>query len=252
MVMIRTNENTIQCDINASELKDFGLTPAMVVDGDSRAEEFLSRLNEEMAMQLSYNAKEEVLMLSKNLMPDGSLRIVAVKLTNQDIEDAATRMKKAAEGILSTITEERLSDIREKSGREKAEALNDMLVRVSEMLNSIYMHEEREKKTESPRLIAADCKFSASFKTLDEVIRFCHMIMEFPVRDAKLYKIRDFYYLFFGVETAEESVLYQIETIGMEYAKEFAADPLMSSYIQESGECIIDKDAIKALGQIEG
>ena len=49
MVMIRTSENTIQCDINASELKDFGLTPAMVVDGDSRAEEFLSRLNEENA-----------------------------------------------------------------------------------------------------------------------------------------------------------------------------------------------------------
>lgn len=251
VLMIRTNDSTIQCDISASELKDFDLTPGMVVDGDKRADEFIGKLNAEMAQQLSYDPAREVLMLSKNLMPDGSLRIMVVKLTDEEIEEAALRMRRAAEGILKTITSERLEDIRQKSGTQKAEALNDMLSRVSEMLSSIYVHAGRKQSTEPPELICADCRFSANFKTIDDLIRFCRIIRDFPVRDAKLYKSKDFYYLFFAVEATEESILYQIETIGMEYADEFTTDPLKSSYVQENGECLIDSDAIKALGQIE-
>lgn len=251
MLFIKTSEKTVRCDITNAELQEIGLTAALVLDGDEKARGFLNELNQEVGRQLAYNPQEEVLLFTRNLLPNGDLRIDVIKLSNQDIEEAVERIRKAANGVLDIVTEDRVRDIKEKSGIEKANALNAMLQQVSYIMNSVTPPEEvKEQGSLTTKYMPEYYSFVTNFSDLNQVTRFCRMIKDFPIENAKLYKAKDIYYLFFDIEIMEESMLYAIQTIGIEYADDIQINPAKMSYIEENGECIVKKDAVKELGQI--
>ena len=79
--------------------------------------------------------------MSKNMMMDGSVRIFAVKMSNDDIQKAADRIRGAAETILKTLTQERVDEVKKKTGRDKGVALNEVITNVTDTINRIYATE---------------------------------------------------------------------------------------------------------------
>ena len=255
MVITKTSNTTVQCDITNMELEELGLLARDVVDGKENARDFLYQLNQEVGRQLDYDPQEDVIMYSRNLLMNGNLRIVAMKLTNADIEEAAGRMRKAAEGIQVSVSEEVVKNILNKSGLAKAEALNDMIQQVSVYMNSVSGEGEPTQNAVQPvqnptSTIVEHCSYIASFDKLDKVMQFCQMIQDYPVQDAKLYKEKDIYYLFFDIDVTDEGMLYEIQAMGIEYADEIQINPSKRSHIEESGECIVKENAIETLGNI--
>ena len=107
VIIVKMNETTVECSIAASELHEIGLTPEAVISGAENTTSFFAQLNKEVGAQLDYDPETEVMMMSKNMMMDGSIRIFAVKLSNDDIQKAADRIRGAAETILKTLTQEK-------------------------------------------------------------------------------------------------------------------------------------------------
>ncbi|MDD2972922.1 MAG: adaptor protein MecA [Lachnospiraceae bacterium] len=256
MIFTKTSATTVQCDITNIELEQLGILARDVVDGTENARDFLYQLNQEVGRQLEYNPKEDVIMYSRNLLVNGNLRIIAMKLTNEDIREAASRMRKAAEGIQASVSEKIVDHILSKTGVAKAEALNDMIQQVSMYMNSVSGEEVPSQNAVQPvgdnekPTIVEHCSYIASFDHLDKVMQFCEMIQDYPVQDAKLYKEKDIYYLFFDIDVTDEGMLYEIQAIGIEYADEIQIDPSKRSHIEETGECIVRKNAVKSLGEI--
>lgn len=254
MVIVKTSETTLQCDISNLELEEMGLLASDIVDGKEGARLFLDKLNHEVGKQLGYNPKENVIMYSRSMLANGNLRIVAMKLSNADILEAARRMRKAAEGIQQAVSEEIVQNILQQEGMAKATALNDMIEQVSMHMNHVSVSEEPETSVKSREnttsTIVEHCSYIANFDNLDKVMKFCKMISDFPVKDAKLYKNKDVYYLFFDIDVTDEGMLYEIQAIGIEYADDIQINPTQRSFLEENGECIIREDAVKSLGNI--
>ena len=108
------NDTTVECSIAASELHEIGLTPEAVINGEENTTSFFAKLNKEVGQQLGYNPETEVMMMSKNMMMDGSVRIFAIKMSNDDIQKSADRIRGSAEAILKEMTQERVDAIKKK------------------------------------------------------------------------------------------------------------------------------------------
>ena len=137
MIIVKMNNTTVECNIAASELREIGLTPESVVNGEMRSVPFMAQLNREVGEQLDYNPENEVLMMSKNMMADGSVRIFAVKMNNDDIQKAADRIRSAANSILEAMKQDKVEEVKAQSGKNKGIALNAMISGVSDTINKI-------------------------------------------------------------------------------------------------------------------
>ena len=114
MVIVKMNNTTVECSIAASELREIGLTPEAIMNGEKKSVPFMAQLNREVGEQLGFNPETEVLMMSKNMMVDGSVRIFAIKMSNEDIQKSADRIRGSAEAILKEMTQERVDAIKQK------------------------------------------------------------------------------------------------------------------------------------------
>ena len=164
MIIVKMNETTVECSIAASELHEIGLTPEAVINGAENTTSFFAQLNKEVGQQLDYDPETEVMMMSKNMMMDGSVRIFAVKMSNEDIQKATDRIRGAAETILKTLTQERVDEIKRKTGRDKGVALNEVITNVTDTINRIY---GRDMESEMNPMDA-----STSYQPLSEYARY--------------------------------------------------------------------------------
>ena len=178
VIIVKMNETTVECSIAASELHEIGLTPEAVVNGAENTTSFFAQLNKEVGAQLDYDPETEVMMMSKNMMMDGSVRIFAVKMSNDDIQMATDRIRGAAETVLKMLTQERVDEIKSKTGRDKGVALNEVISNVTETINKIYGHGDQD-------LIDPD-NSSCSYQPLSEYNSY---MMEFDDTPQRLVEI---------------------------------------------------------------
>ncbi|WP_026507509.1 adaptor protein MecA [Butyrivibrio sp. MC2013] len=141
MVIIRLSDKTLSCSIAAQELQELGLTPRDLLEGDDKVAAFMARLNQEMGQQLDYDPENEVMVMSRNMLPDGGMRVIAVKMDNNDIQSSADRLRSAARGILEYLSEERVGRVLEAKGKEKGEALNELIEGMNNMMGKIYLQD---------------------------------------------------------------------------------------------------------------
>ena len=62
MIIVKMNNTTVECNIAASELREIGLTPESVVNGEMRSVPFMAQLNKEVGEQLDYNPENDTFM----------------------------------------------------------------------------------------------------------------------------------------------------------------------------------------------
>lgn len=249
MVIVKMNNTTVECSIAASELREIGLTPEAIVNGEKKSVPFMAQLNREVGEQLGYNPETEVLMMSKNMMMDGSVRIFAIKMSNEDIQKSADRIRGSAEAILREMTQERVNAIKEKAGVEKGQALNEMISHVSELIEQIYDQDEMEEpqiEAMAKPLVNKE-KYMARFSSIDGAARFAKISASLPITDSSLYKQDKDYFLTLILEPDGDNAVYDLRRTGLEYADELLMNAPEQTHIEETGKCIIKEDALTHL-----
>ena len=257
MIIVKMNETTVECSIAASELHEIGLTPEAVVNGAENTTSFFAQLNKEVGAQLDYDPETEVMMMSKNMMMDGSVRIFAVKMSNDDIQRAADRIRGAAETILKTLTQERVDEVKNKTGRDKGIALNEVITNVTDTINRIYGRDyegtsgpQPQESEYSYQPLSEYAKYMMEFDELEDIERFSKVVQKLPIVDSTLYKYKDRFYLIAGLMSADDSVIYDMRRAGVEYSEMLTVNAPEAMYIEEHGECIIKEDAIIHLADL--
>lgn len=255
MVIVKMNNTTVECNIAASELREIGLTPEAVVNGETRSVPFMAQLNREVGEQLDYNPENEVLMMSKNMMSDGSVRIFAVKMNNDDIQNAADRIRGAANSILEAMTQDKVDAVKAQSGKDKGIALNAMISGVSDMINKIYLQDEDSSedidREMTSRPLMDYAKYMAEFETLDDCIRFCRVVKDLPIEDSALYRHKGYYYLSVGLRTTDDRQVFTLRKTGLEYAASLVVNSPAEMHLEESGDCVIRDHAIEHLTEMK-
>ena len=255
MIIVKMNATTVECSIAASELHEIGLTPEAVVNGAENTTSFFAQLNREVGAQLDYDPETEVMMMSKNMMMDGSVRIFAVKMSNDDIQQAADRIRGAAETILRTLTQERVDEVKAKTGKEKGIALNEVITNVTDTINRIYGRglepsDPSEDTQYSYQPLSEYARYMMEFTDLKQIERFAKVVQRLPIVDSSLYRHEDRYYLMAGLMSAEESIIYDMRRAGVEYSEMLTVNAPEAMFIEEHGQCIIGEDAIVHLADL--
>ncbi|WP_155828034.1 adaptor protein MecA [Butyrivibrio sp. VCB2006] len=255
MIIVKMNETTVECSIAASELHEIGLTPEAVINGAENTTSFFAQLNKEVGAQLDYDPETEVMMMSKNMMMDGSVRIFAVKMSNEDIQKATERIRGAAETILKMLTQERVDEIKSKTGRDKGVALNEVITNVTDTINRIYgrdMEPEFSPEGSQARYqpISEYARYMMEFDELEEAERFSKVVQRLPIVDSVLYKYKDRYYMLAGLMSSDEGIIYEMRRAGVEYSQMLTVNSPESMFIAEHGDCLIGEDAIVHLADL--
>ncbi|SFC43522.1 adaptor protein MecA [Butyrivibrio sp. YAB3001] len=255
MIIVKMNATTVECSIAASELHEIGLTPEAVIEGAENTTSFFAQLNKEVGQQLDYNPETEVMMMSKNMMMDGSVRIFAVKMSNEDIQKATDRIRGAAETILKTLTQERVDEIKSKTGREKGVALNEVITNVTETINKIYGRDaEFEMMPEGPQAkyqpLSEYARYMVEFNELNEAERFSKVVQRLPIVDSILYKHKGRYYMHVGLMSSDEGIIYEMRRAGVEYSQLLTVNSPEAMFIAEHAEKVIAEDAIVHLADL--
>ncbi len=255
MIIVKMNETTVECSIAASELHEIGLTPEAVISGAENTTSFFAQLNKEVGAQLDYDPETEVMMMSKNMMMDGSVRIFAVKMSNDDIQKATDRIRGAAETVLKMLTQERVDEIKSKTGRDKGVALNEVITNVTDTINKIYGHGEQdeidpENASFSYQPLSEYAGYMMEFTDLEDAKRFSKVVQKLPIVDSALYKYKDRFYLMAGLMSSRDSIIYDMRRAGVEYSEMLTVNSPEAMLIQEHGECIIAEDAVVHLADL--
>ncbi len=229
MIIVKMNDTTVECSIAASELHEIGLTPEAVINGAENTSSFFAKLNKEVGQQLGYDPETEVMMMSKNMMMDGSIRIFAVKMSNEDIQTASDRIKGAAETVLRILTQEKIDEIKSKNGRDK-----------------LYTLPEETPKTPetSYQPLSEYAEYMVEFDTFDEAKRFSKVVQNLPIVDSSLYKLEEGYYMILGLLSSDESVIYDLRRAGVEYSNMLVVNATEAMYVREHGDRLVGSDAI--------
>ena len=257
MIIVKMNDTTVECSIAASELHEIGLTPEAVINGAENTTSFFAQLNKEVGQQLDYNPETEVMMMSKNMMMDGSVRIFAVKMSNEDIQKATDRIRGAAETILKMLTQERVDEIKKKTGRDKGVALNEVITNVTDTINRIYGRDAEMEQNfaevqaqASYQPLSEYASYMMEFESFDEAKRFSKVIQRLPIVDSSFYKFKDRYYMFAGLMSSEEGIIYEMRRAGVEYSQMLTVNSPEAMLIQEHGECVIAEDEVIHLADL--
>ncbi len=249
------NDTTVECSIAASELHEIGLTPEAVINGAENTTSFFAQLNKEVGQQLDYDPETEVMMMSKNMMMDGSVRIFAVKMSNDDIQKAADRIRGAAETVLELLTQEKVNEIKAKTGKEKGIALNEVITNVTDTINSIYGRDAEISASESQMAatyqpLSEYARYMMEFLSIKEAKRFSRVVQRLPIVDSSLYKYKDRYYMLAGLMSSEEGIIFEMRRAGVEYSQILTVNSPEAMFIEEHAECIISNDALVHLADL--
>ncbi len=256
MIVVKMNENTVECSITAQELHEIGLTPDAVMRGDKRSMKLLEELNKEVIDQLSFDPAKEVLMMSRGPQADGGIRVHAVKMNNDDIQNAADQARAAAWEVLNTITQDRVDEIKEESGVKKGEALNSLMRDVTRQIYQVYGDSTGDKESLEDSSLQPEVSdvplsdygsYLMVFYTMEEAIRFAHVIQGMPVEDSALYKMDGDYYFHFGLRTKEKKNIYAFRKTAAEYTDDLWINSPVEAHITEVGDVVIGENALEKL-----
>jgi|GEM_PF-855993 len=261
MVIIKISEKTVQCNIAPQELYEIGLTPDEVINDMSKSVKLMTRINKEVGDKLDYDPENEVMMLTKNKMPDGGIRIFAVKMDNDDIQSSADRIKQLACTIYETLSQDKIDAIKNAKGNDKNIALENLIADMNDMVGNVYMDgaiegpsyddNTTDGELEVTTVPAIDYqRYMTVFDNIDHAYRFSKVVSNLPIVDSTLYKMDGVFYLAMGLKTESENNVYELRRAGIEYANSLAVNTPREQFIEENAEVVIADDAIYHLSQM--
>ena len=250
MIIVKMNDAAVECSIAASELKELGLTPEGIGAGDVRSSAFMSQLNKEIGAQLGFDPQNDILMMSKNMMNDGSLRVFIMKMSNEDIQSAGDRIRGAAQGILREVTQDRIDEIKNSVGPDKSRVLGEIMNSVMREL-AVVMTGGTPELPEHPEIISRPAvdyaRYLVAVPDMHTCIRLAAALSHLPIEDSRLYREEGTYYLTIGLRTGRDSDVFDFRRTCMEYAEAMYINSPEELHITETAQPVIAEDAIRVL-----
>ena len=254
MIIVKMNDAAVECNIAASELQELGLTPEGIGTNDVRSVAFMSELNREIGAQLGFDPKTDILMMSKNLMTDGSLRVFVMKMNNEDLRSAGERVREAAAGILREVTQERIEELVRSEGPDKGRVLNEIMTSVMRELARVITPGGPAELPENPEVVSRPAveyaRYLVHLPDMRTCIRLAKCLTHLPIVDSSLYRDDAGYYLMLGLRTLEDGVVFELRRTCMEFASELLVNAPEELHIEETADCVIGKDAAPTLASL--
>ena len=251
MIIVKMNDAAVECSIAASELQELGLTPEGIGTNDVRSTAFMSQLNKEIGAQLGFDPETDILMMSKNIMNDGSLRVFVMKMSNDDIQAAGDRIRSAAIGVLKEVTQEHIDEIKNSVGSDKGRELNELLGAVMRQLAAVMAGSGLPEMPENPEIISRPAvnyaRYLARLSDMRTCIRLCKALERLPIVDSVLFKDNGAYYLALGLQTDRDGTVFDLRRTCMEYASELLINSPEELHLSENAETVIAENAQKVL-----
>ena len=254
MIIVKMNDTAVECSIAASELQELGLTPEGIGTNDVRSVAFMSQLNKEIGAQLGFNPQTDILMMSKNMMNDGSLRVFVMKMSNDDIQAASERVRAAAEGILREVTSERVEEIKNSVGADKGRVLNDLITAVMREIAGVISGHTLPELPETSEIISRPAidyaRYLAKLPDLRSCIRMSRALKDLPIEDSVLYKDGENYYMTLGLRTDSDRVVFDLRRTCLEFSSILYVNTPLEQHLSETAEKLIREHAVKALADL--
>lgn len=254
MIIVKMNNTAVECSIAASELQEMGLTPEGIGAGDVRSSAFMNQLNKEIGAQLGFDPKTDILMMSKNMMNDGSLRVFVMKMSNEDIQAASDRIRSAAEGVLKHVTQERIDELKACEGNEKGRILGEIMTAVMNELASVVTDPGIPGITRDPEVVTRPAvqyaRYMAKLPDMRTCIRLSRVLEGMPVVDSALLKQDDSYYLTLGVSSGDEREIFDLRRTILDHADDLTINSPEELHITENAEPVIARDAVPILAKL--
>ncbi|MCR5687775.1 MAG: adaptor protein MecA [Lachnospiraceae bacterium] len=254
MIIVRMNNTAVECSIAASELQEMGLTPEGIGAGDVRSSAFMNQLNREIGAQLGFDPKTDILMMSKNMMNDGSLRVFVMKMSNEDIQAACDRIRSAAEGVLKHVTQDRIDELKASEGNEKGRVLGEIMSAVMNELASVVTDPGFPGLTRDPEVVSRPAvqyaRYMARLSDMHTCIRLSRLLNDLPVVDSALFRQGSDYYLTLGVNSGDEREIFDLRRMILDYSEELTINSPEELHITENAEPVIAENAVSVLAKL--
>jgi len=269
------NDNQIRCILTKEDLADRQLKLSELAYGSEKAKELFRDMMEQANFQYGFEANEVPLMIEAIPVSAESIILIITKV--EDPEELDTRFANFAPGIQGGTSTTEDSSEALKSITEGASDVLDLLKRIRDKaLEGVIAAKAQESiatedDSKQPKTIAkkvsdvakatsddseaeseeAFCRIF-SFATLDEVIRFAHVLKGCFEGTNTLYKMEDEnrYYLEFLQGEQSPELINKLCNVASEYGNSEDYSAGCQAYLDEHCEVIIKDKALQVLAGV--
>ncbi len=233
----RVDDKTVKCFLSNEELDEYEIDYKDFIMRSEKAKEVVQEIMEQAEEEVGYKPPKFAFDLQIMMLPD--------------------------EGIILTFSEKEPADCKE--NEQIIECLKDvkeLLQRAkgkgsvaNESSNSVQSdaNEQKEKsKKQEPQIEMQPHQAVFSFDKLSSVIEYASIMPNSLRVKSSLYCMKDVYYLHIQKGTASYERYSRACIQAVEFGRLYAIEPDRMLHLQEHGECLIEKQALKKLCVISG
>lgn len=264
MTFWKVSDTRIGCRITMQEIKDMGFEFQELSKERQKTAEFLGRILESARDALKIELPDGVQSFTAQVLPDQSLLLViSCADINWEIDRNMEILENRIFAMNDIVESGKIDQVRSLEGQEKADAFNELMEEIEEILQSARDEEDEEEAAEFPgnggvtvevQPLAENIKepvCQVLFETLDDTISFCSALGEKAVPSSRLYKHNDRYYLFADFTGAEgEKAAAGFLNLAGEFGGDTAGKGVSEAFLKEHKRCMISSQAVEKLGTI--
>ncbi|HIS31916.1 MAG TPA: adaptor protein MecA [Candidatus Limivivens intestinipullorum] len=248
MTFWRINDTKISCRITMDEIHEMGFDFQELTQDRQKTTEFLSTLMEKARTSLQGDLPDGIQSFSAQMLPDASVLItISCVDIEKEINDNMDLLERRIQAMNEMEKSGRLDRVRSLEGQEKAEAYNELMEDIENLLQD--PSQEEEEQTQVRRLDmpgSSTCRIL--FPSLDETIHFCQAVNPESVAHSRLYKHGGWYYLYTDFEgDAREKKAAGFLNLAGEFGGDISGEGASEAFLKEHKKCMIPEQAVRKL-----
>lgn len=259
MTFWKIGEARISCRVTLEEIREMGFDYQELAQDRQKTVDFLGRILNDAKEALKVELPDGISAFTAHVLPDQSvLLVISCADIEKEIDRSLEVLGQRIEAMSELAADGKLNRVRGLSGQEKADAYNELMEEITQLLKETGAGEEesgeapRDGVSVNVRRMDGDrevCR--VLFRTLDDTIDFCSALEPSVLTSSRLYRHEDVYYLFadFDGEGADKNA----EGF-LSLADEFGGDTgdggASEAFLIEHRLCMIPDRAVEKLGEI--
>lgn len=221
----RINDATVQCVITYEDMEEYGLTLSDIFERNEKGEEFLRDVIEGAFEEVGYKAGSGNIAMQITPLKDKGLVVTFTEETPSAFKEIMNHLKE----VLDEVGADVVLPEHDKGGgaKRKDEVIHDNAV---------------EKMDDNRRMFV--------FASLHAAMQYTAGIPVGLTVPSMLYKMDDAYYLIMEKGRLSYKNFNKISAQGVEFGTLVAVSEENISYLEEHGECLMEKKAVSRLRKI--
>lgn len=227
----KINDATVQCIISNADMEEYGLTLSDIFERNEKGEDFLRNVIERANEEVGYEVNGHNIAMQITPLKDKGIVITFSDETAGGFQDMLQHLKEILVG----------------------KAANDMKDALQELEHIVEEDNERHKEANDVNQQRADIDDTIRIFCFDEMtdlLEYCNAIYGEKQLHSKLYKDKDIYYLIVDKNRLSWDNFNKISAQVMEFGALYPFTKSKMNYLEEHGECLIDKQAIGKLKKV--